>query len=34
MLGIERVAALHLLIDESIALLQRAGLKDEEGNDE
>jgi len=34
LLGIERVAALHLLIDESIALLQSAGLKDEEGNDE
>jgi DNA-binding MarR family transcriptional regulator len=34
MLGVERVAALHLLIDESIALLQRAGLKDEESSDE
>ena len=34
MLGVERVAALHALIDESMALLQRAGLNDEEGNDE
>jgi DNA-binding MarR family transcriptional regulator len=34
MLGTERVLALHQLIDDSIALLQRAGLKDEEGNDE
>ncbi|VTU29524.1 DNA-binding transcriptional repressor MarR [Variovorax sp. PBS-H4] len=35
MLGVERVMAMHQLIDESIALLQRAGLKDdEESNDE
>ena len=34
MLGVERVVALHQLIDDSIALLQRAGLKDEESSDE
>lgn len=34
MLGVERVMALHQLIDDSIALLQRAGLKDQESNDE
>lgn len=34
MLGVERVVALHHLIDDSIALLQRAGLKDEESSDE
>jgi DNA-binding MarR family transcriptional regulator len=34
MLGLDRVVALHQLIDDSIALLQRAGLKDEESSDE
>jgi len=34
MLGVERVLALHQLVDDSIALLQRAGLKDEESSDE
>ena len=34
MLGVERVLALHQLIDDSIALMQRAGFEDEESNDE
>ena len=34
MLGVERVLALHQLIDDSIALLQRAGFEDEESDDE
>ena len=32
LLGIERVHALHALVDENIAALQRAGLTDEEGD--
>ena len=34
MLGVERVEALHVLLDESLELLQRAGLQDEEAEDE
>jgi DNA-binding MarR family transcriptional regulator len=33
LLGIERVAALHALLDESIAVLQCAGIDDEGGDD-
>ena len=33
LLGVERVHALHALADESIAVLQRAGLTDEESDD-
>ncbi|MEJ8846158.1 MarR family winged helix-turn-helix transcriptional regulator [Variovorax rhizosphaerae] len=35
LLGVERVLALHALLDESLEVLQRAGLSDEQGeNDE
>lgn len=33
LLGIERVLALHALLDDSLAILQRAGLAEEQGED-
>jgi DNA-binding MarR family transcriptional regulator len=33
LLGVERVVALHALLDESLEILQRAGLAEEQGED-